>query len=105
VEPERIIEVVCTHRKIEAGQLATADRSHAGSEARTLSAYLAVELGAASLTSMGQRFNRDVATMSNRVRQFRRRLAEDKALAEEIRMLQSELIEIRKARILFAYTL
>src|SRR5919106_3548320 len=97
VEPERIIEVVCAHRKIEAGQLATADRSRAGSEARTLSAYLAVELGAASLTSMGQRFNRDVATMSNRVRQFRRRLAEDKALAEEIRMLQSELTEIRKA--------
>ena len=97
VEPERITEVVCAHRRIEAGQLATADRSRAGSEARTLSAYLAVELGAASLTSMGQRFNRDVATMSNRVRQFRRRLAEDKALAEEIRMLQSELIEIRKA--------
>jgi putative transposase len=93
VEPERIIEVVCAHRRIEAGQLATADRSRAGSEARILSAYLAVELGAASLTSMGQRFNRDVATMSNRVRQFRRRLAEDEALAEEIRMLQSELID------------
>jgi hypothetical protein len=52
---------------------------------------------------MGQRFNRDGATMSNRVRQFRRRLAEDEALAEELRMLQSELIEriieIRKARL------
>jgi len=47
VEPERIIEVVCAHRKIEAGQLATVNRSRAGSEARTLSAYLAVELGAA----------------------------------------------------------
>jgi putative transposase len=67
VEPKRIIEVVCAHRGIEVGQLATADRGRAGSEAWTLSAYLAVELGVASLTAIGQRFNRDVATMSNRV--------------------------------------
>jgi hypothetical protein len=36
-------------------------------------------------------------------RQFRRRLAEDEALAEEIQTLQSELIEIRKARPPFSF--
>lgn len=68
-----------------------ADRRRHLAEARALVAYLAVETGAATLTTMGKLLNRDVATLSNAVGRLRERLVEDADLLREVGNLKGSL--------------
>ena len=88
LEPEMII---AERRGLEESALPAPDRRRHLAAARALIAYLAVETGAATLTTLGERLNRDVATLSNAVRRLRERLAEDAELRREVGNLKKEL--------------
>jgi REP element-mobilizing transposase RayT len=88
---DTIITVVCQACGVEAAALAAADRTRAGVEARALVAWLAMETGATTLTEVGARFNRDVATLSNAVRRLRPRLAKEAGLAARTQHMKRQL--------------
>jgi REP element-mobilizing transposase RayT len=91
IEPETIIAAVCRRRGLQKNTLKAADRRRHITESRAVIAYLAVETGAATLTTMGALLNRDVATLSNAVRRLRERLAEDDDLRHEVGSLEKAL--------------
>jgi len=54
--------------------------------------YLATELHSATLSEVAKVTNRDIATLSRAVRQFRERLVKESELYEEVRSLKEELL-------------
>lgn len=82
---------MCERYQIDPEMLGSADRSWRLAEARALSAYLAVETGVTSLTKMGEKMNRDVATLSNAVRRIRERLIDEKDLRTRAQRLESAI--------------
>ncbi len=54
-------------------------------------AYLAVETGATTLTTIGALLNRDVATLSKAVRRLRTKLADDAGLRQEVGRIEEQL--------------
>jgi REP element-mobilizing transposase RayT len=91
ISPQMIIDAVCQQRNITAVALKSADRNRRLAEARALIAYLALETGAATLTNLGSLLNRDVATLSNGMRRFREKLAENTGLQQQTNRLEKQL--------------
>ncbi|MGX2040209.1 transposase [Methylocaldum sp. MU1018] len=81
---ESIVSVVCAARKMDWDRISGTGRGRMEAEARALIAYLALETGAATLTRVGMRFNRDVSTLSTAVNRLRERIRRDPGLATEI---------------------
>jgi len=65
-------------------ELATESRARGESLVRQIVAFLAVELGSATLTEVSSRFNRDLTTMSRNLRNFRDRMGRDADLAKRV---------------------
>ena len=61
-------------------QLRARGRSHHIAEARAMIAWMAILWGSATLTVVGQRFGRDVATLSITVRRLQERAKHSEAL-------------------------
>jgi chromosomal replication initiation ATPase DnaA len=76
-------------------QISGADRGRAGAAARALIAYLALELGAATLTEVGNFLNRDISTLSTAVSRLRERIKQESELAAEAKRLMN-LLAINK---------
>jgi hypothetical protein len=89
--PHAIIAAVCAQRQLDARALQAADRSRHLAETRALVAYLAVETGAATLTTIGALVNRDVATLSHAVRRLRNKLVDNTELRQEVDRLEAQL--------------
>lgn len=89
--PHTIIAVVCAQRQLDAKVLQAADRSRYVAETRALVAYLAVEMGTATLTTIGALVRRDVATLSHAVRRLRNTLVDNAALRQEVVCLEEQL--------------
>ena len=92
VSTNLILNTVCQHRQLSNDRLASVDCSRDVSEARALIAYLAVETGAATLSKVGQMFNRDVTSMSKLVSRFRNKLDANADLMYEIKELRSKVM-------------
>lgn len=95
IKLESIISVVCAARKMDLDQISGADRGRAGAAARALIAYLALELGAATLTEVGNFLNRDISTLSTAVSRLRERIKQESELAAEAKRLMN-LLAINK---------
>ena len=88
-----IVERVCAAYRIDERDLAGASRRRLFSEARGVVGYLAVQSGAATLTSLAGRYNRDLATLSRAVRRIELRKASDEDLANRLRGLDTAITQ------------
>jgi putative transposase len=88
---DRILAVVCTAMKVPEGALNHPGRGRRLSDARAVAALLAVSSGAATLTSVGSRFERDVSSMSSAVRRLTERMKASPSLRETIAAMGAEL--------------
>jgi len=81
---ERIIKIVCEGHKITEKGLAEDSRKRKLSECRGIICWLSRKLNVVSLSKIGVRFNRDVATLSRIVNKIEKRMREDKSYQEKI---------------------
>ena len=88
----QLLNGICNRRGLDGATLGSAIRSHAYVEGRALLTYLATELHSATLSEVAKVTNRDIATLSRAVRQFRERLVKESELYEEVRSLKEELL-------------
>jgi len=71
---EEIIRGVCKGYGIKERELKSVSRDRRGAEGRSVIGYLVMETGCATLTQVGKRFGRDVATLSKGVRRVMERI-------------------------------
>jgi putative transposase len=88
---ESIISLVCAARKMDLDQVCGPSRARAGAEARALIAYLALELGAATLTEVGNFLNRDLSTLSTAVSRLRERMKHESESVAEVKRFMNLL--------------
>ena len=79
VDLKRIIRIVCEENKITEKDLKGGSRKRTLSEYRGIIGWLSKELNVASLSKIGIRFNRDIATMSRIVNKIEKRMKEEKS--------------------------
>jgi len=84
-----VVRVVCREYDVTTSLLPDPGRKRRVSEARAAIAWLAFQLGSASLTEVGERFNRDVGTMSSAVRRLTERMRDSKTLADRLSRLRA----------------
>lgn len=82
---ESIIAHVCASCRVREHDLAGASRHRLFAQARGVVGYLATRTGAATLSTLAGRFNRDLTTMSRTVRRIEQRQAVDTDFAERLR--------------------
>lgn len=67
---DHIVEYVCGLYGLSESDLAERGRARKNAQARTLVGWLALQAGSSTLSAVARRFGRDIATMSNAVRQM-----------------------------------
>ena len=86
-----IVAAVCQEGDLPEAALHVAGRRSQAAQARWLVGSLATDLNSASLTEVARYFGRDVATLSNGVRQLRERSNEDKQFRQRVARLAKRL--------------
>ncbi|MDQ6955331.1 MAG: transposase [Mariprofundaceae bacterium] len=86
-----IVRVVTEHYELEPSELEHKSRAHKPSEARNVIAWLCTETGAATLTKVAEKFQRDLATISGGSRRIRRLSLQDDQLRKLLDQLLSQL--------------
>lgn len=82
---QAIVAHVCADYRVGERDLAGASRRRLLAEARGVVGYLALRTGAATLSAIAGRYNRDLTTMSRTVRRVERRQADDSDFAARLR--------------------
>lgn len=88
----QLIKRVCKEEGIKESLLTNDSRARRESQIRQTIAYLATELNVATLTSMANRFKRDLTTMSRNQRYYREKLAEDAAMRKHVKSLRQRVL-------------
>lgn len=86
-----IVEKVCRVYDLEEAELKTQSQSRNISEARAVAAWLARELGCATLSEVAKLVNRDVGSISSAVRRLSTRMQQTRDIAERMQSLKAEL--------------
>jgi len=81
---KEIVLKVCREYCIQERELQKVSRNRKASEARSVMGYLCVQTGSATLTEVGKRFKRDVATISKGVRRVEQRVEESKEIKAKL---------------------
>ena len=92
VSLEKIVPVVCRRYEITLEMLASSTQQRTVSEARAVLGWLALELGAATLSKVGRLVNRDVGSVSSAVRRLTERMEEIPVVAARVKDLRAELL-------------
>ncbi|PID59399.1 MAG: hypothetical protein CSB44_12990 [Gammaproteobacteria bacterium] len=87
----QLVRLVCREEGVREKDLKSPSRARAESQIRQIIAYLATEHDIATLSAVGDRFNRDLTTMSRNQRYFRERLAEDAELKRRVQRLDRKV--------------
>ena len=85
-----VVARVCGEYDLSEARLRSRNRSHYAAEARAMIAWLARHRDSATLTAVGQRFRRDVATLSVTVRRLTERAKISQVLKERLSRLGVE---------------
>ena len=86
-----IVEKVCRVYDLAEAELKTQSQSRNTSEARAVAAWLARELGCATLSDIAKLVNRDVGSISSAVRRLSNRMQQTRDMAERMQSLKAEL--------------
>ena len=81
---DKLIKIVCHEYQLTELELASAGRAHQASEARCVVGWLAQKSGQITLTEVGKRFGRDVATLSRGVQQLVLKAKASRVLAKRL---------------------
>jgi len=87
-------EIVCRWYELQVPALSELSRIRRPSEARAVIAWLMQRYGAESLSDVGRRFGRDVATMSIAVRRLEAKMIQSPHLRKMIKQIEKEIIQI-----------
>lgn len=90
---EDIVSLVCKENGIVQDHLSTAGQQRMFSESRAMIAWLARSTGGATLTEVGQTFNRDVGTVSSALRRLEQRALQDDVLKIRMENLKRVLMK------------
>lgn len=88
-----IMKLVCQSYQLSEKDLASNSRHRTLSEARQIVGWLAQKTNSFTLTEVGERFGRDVTTMSRGVQMLRFRAKEDKQLARRLNQLLNTITQ------------
>jgi len=91
VSLDKIVNKVCHHYGLKEEELIARGRWRRMSEARAMIGWLAVQKGNVTLTEVGKRFGRDVATLSTTIRRLIERAERLEALKVRMAQLESTL--------------
>lgn len=89
-----IITHICSKMAIDFSLLSAPTQARRVTEARAIIGWLAREMGAATLSEIARRFNRDVGTISSAVRRLEDRAGATPVLAEHLRSFLKSLSEL-----------
>ena len=81
----KLVSYVCRRYRLGEKELFAAGRTRLPAEARALIAWLALNTHAASLTSLAQRFGRDISTLSHALSRLEQRSRKSPAVAKALR--------------------
>ena len=84
-----ILDAVSRDCGVAVAELAGSSRAWRFSEARGIAGYIARETGAASLTALAVRFERDQSSLSRSVRKVEKRAIRDEEFAARLRNLNN----------------
>lgn len=87
VNPERVIRVVLERYKVTEDDLAAPGKNRLCAEARAYLAWLYLETGCATLTALGDRFGRDVSSLSSAVRRLQLKAKNDEKIASKFQKI------------------
>jgi len=86
-----VVRYVCRQEGVREAALKTDSRARDVSQIRQVIACVAVDLRAATLTEVADRYRRDLTTMSRNQRYFRDKMADDEMLQKKISRYQRDL--------------
>ncbi|MBI1820415.1 MAG: transposase [Nitrospirae bacterium] len=89
VSLHKIVKAVCHHYGLKEEELSARGQGRRRSEARAMIGWLAIQKGSATLTEVGKRFGRDVATLSVTIRRLRERVERTETLRMRVAQLES----------------
>jgi REP element-mobilizing transposase RayT len=90
---DKIVRTVCAHTGATEQELSDPSRMRRFSRARALIGWLAFESGAATLTAVAARFNRDVATLSRQVAHIDQERRDSDELDEQLHVLDNAITQ------------
>lgn len=90
---DRLIKAVCEEYQMAESDLACANRTRLASEARCVIGWLAQKSGQITLTEVGKRFGRDVATLSHGVQQLSLEVKTSRVLAKRLDDLNNAIMQ------------
>lgn len=88
-----LIKPVCLAYQLTAKELASKSRNRLTSEARLVVGWLALKTDSVTLTQVGERFNRDVSTISRGVHRMEDKAAKNNQVAKLLRELYNTIMQ------------
>ncbi len=89
---DTLVQTVCQDFGLEEAALCNPSQQRMASEARAIIGWLAVQVSIATLTEVGQRFHRDVSTLSGAVRRLTIRAQDVPPLQERLERLREQIM-------------
>ena len=90
---DKLVKAVCKEYQMSESGLAVAGRTRLASEARCVIGWLAQQSGQITLTEVGKRFGRDVATLSHGVQQLVLKAKSSSTLAKRLGDLNNAIMQ------------
>ena len=91
VNPEKVLRIVLERYKLTEEELAAPGKNRLNSEARAYLAWLYLETGCDTMTALGDRFNRDVSSLSSAVRRLQLKAKKDEKVADKFQKLMNRV--------------
>lgn len=91
VNPENVLRIVLERYKLTEVDLAAPGKNRYHSEARAYLAWLYLETGCATMTALGERFGRDVSSLSSAVRRLQLKAKQDEKVADKYNKLMNRV--------------
>jgi len=94
---KQLVDVVAHVYQVSSLEMTSASRSRHVVEARAMTALIGMDDCDYSLSNFAQYFNRDMPSMSKRVKAIRARLAKNQSMQEKMEHIKNQITTIRKA--------
>ena len=91
VNPEKVFKIVMERYKLTAAELAAPGKNRYQAEARAYLAWLYLETGCATMTSLGEQLGRDVSSLSSAVRRLQLKAKKDDKVADRYQKLLNRI--------------
>ncbi len=91
VNPEKVFKIVMERYKLTEDEMAAPGKNRYQAEARAYLAWLYLETGCATMTSLGEQLGRDVSSLSSAVRRLQLKAKKDDKVADKYQKLMNRV--------------